>query len=109
MAELWVVHNSLVYAWEFGFTCVQLETDNKVVANILLNQFDALEGCSLVAIIVELLTRNWTIHVRHICLENNMVVDRAGALCRGGPMGIIEMTQVSRLLFDLVQKEANEG
>ncbi|KAK8556281.1 hypothetical protein V6N12_002691 [Hibiscus sabdariffa] len=73
------------------------------------NQYDALEGCSLVAIIVELLTRNWIVQVQHIFRENNMVIDRVVALCRGGPVGVVEMSQVPRSFFDLVQKEASEG
>ncbi|KAL4353949.1 hypothetical protein GQ457_06G023580 [Hibiscus cannabinus] len=55
MAELWTVHDALLYAWNFGYNCSILESDSKEVIEILNGSSVALNGSSLVSAIVELL------------------------------------------------------
>ncbi|KAL4340467.1 hypothetical protein GQ457_08G018660 [Hibiscus cannabinus] len=80
MAELWAVHDALLYAWNFGYNCIILESDSKEVIEILNGSSVALDGSSLVSTIVELLLRNWIVRCCHVFRESNMVADKLASV-----------------------------
>ncbi|KAK8973658.1 hypothetical protein V6N11_044630 [Hibiscus sabdariffa] len=92
-----------------GFRQVQLETDNLDVARILQGSSDALVGCSLVDAILMILARQWTVFVRHITRDQNLVADRVVALCWDPSIGSRDFDLVPDALNDLVRKEVEAG
>ncbi|KAK8510884.1 hypothetical protein V6N13_091305 [Hibiscus sabdariffa] len=90
MAELWAAHGNLE------------------VVRILLKQSDPLAACTLVEAISSLLNRSWSVQVKHIPQERSLVADRADAICRGGPIGMLKLMIDPVDLVVLVNKEAND-
>ncbi|KAK8700428.1 hypothetical protein V6N13_018825 [Hibiscus sabdariffa] len=108
MAELWVVHDSLLYAWCFDYNCVLLESDYKIVIEILQGTSDAFQCCSLISTSEELLSRKWMINYRHVVRECNCVTDRLAVMSRHSSIGVVEWSSAPHSLVNLVFKEAHE-
>ncbi|KAK8521835.1 hypothetical protein V6N12_066417 [Hibiscus sabdariffa] len=70
------------------FWCVELETDNMEVVEILNGTSAALPGNSLVDDLRELLARDWNVVFWHISREQNKVADALAALGCNGPIGV---------------------
>ncbi|KAK8972000.1 hypothetical protein V6N11_041936 [Hibiscus sabdariffa] len=71
-------------------------------------QSDPLAACTLVEAISSLLNRSWSVQVKHIPQERSLVADRADAICRGGPIGMLKLMIDPVDLVVLVNKEAND-
>ncbi|KAK8601238.1 hypothetical protein V6N12_051079 [Hibiscus sabdariffa] len=93
----------------FNWKTVKMETDNLDVARILLGSSDALASCSLVDAILMVLARKWTVSIRHITRDQNLVADRVVTLCRDPSIGYRVFDLVPDGLNDLVRKEAKVG
>ncbi|KAL4281030.1 hypothetical protein GQ457_03G026830 [Hibiscus cannabinus] len=104
LAEVWAVHNLLLHAWNRGFWCVELETDNMEVVEILNSTSAALLENSLVNDLREFLARDWNVVFWHISREQNKVADALAALGRNGPIGVAlyehPPASINRILVD---------
>ncbi|KAL4353002.1 hypothetical protein GQ457_06G021180 [Hibiscus cannabinus] len=99
IAELWAIYDGLVQAWNTGFSSVKLESDCLEATCIITSQSDALTSSALVASIKELLSRAWTIVVRHVPRLSNSVANRLAA--RGRGLGVTQ-SLFYRLSVDMV-------
>ncbi|KAL4296367.1 hypothetical protein GQ457_12G003980 [Hibiscus cannabinus] len=109
MVELWTVHDALLYAWNFGFNCIILESDSKEVIEILNGSSVALDGSSLVSAIVELLLRNWIVRCCHVFRESNMVADKLASVRCSYSLVATEWSTPPPPLVDLVHKEMSNS
>ncbi|KAK9024440.1 hypothetical protein V6N11_004602 [Hibiscus sabdariffa] len=104
MAELWALHDCLLHAWNAGFRCVEMETDNKEVAVIILRSSSRLNNSasSLVLSIHELLQWDWDVKLLHISRDRNVVADRMAALghslTRDGLMFVVPPATVALMV-----------
>ncbi|GMI73003.1 hypothetical protein like AT5G42905 [Hibiscus trionum] len=82
MAELWAAHDALVLAWERGFRYVDVETDNKTSAAILNIEIVILLENDLVQRLRKLVLQDWSLSVKFIHREANMVADKLASLAQ---------------------------
>ncbi|MCI42746.1 ribonuclease H protein [Trifolium medium] len=76
VAELWGVHEGLLYAWRLDFTAVELNIDSIAVVNAIKNgRSSSSIGNSLVKQIWRLLELDWEIKIVHAYRESNKCVD----------------------------------
>ncbi|KAK8993961.1 hypothetical protein V6N11_008172 [Hibiscus sabdariffa] len=94
--------------WIFGFLS-SLESACKNIIEILQGTSNALQDCSLISTIEELLGRNWVIHYRHVVWECNCVANMLAAMSHHSPIGVVEWSSVPQPLVNLVIKDAHEG
>ncbi|KAK8973201.1 hypothetical protein V6N11_037801 [Hibiscus sabdariffa] len=85
IAEFWAIHGSLRLAWDFGFPCLELESDCLEATRIITSASDTLSHSSLVSSIKEMLAHEWRVVLKHVYRENNKVVDRLAG--RGRELG----------------------
>ncbi|KAK9042634.1 hypothetical protein V6N11_017701 [Hibiscus sabdariffa] len=109
MAELWAVHDALLYAWNFGYNCIILESDSKEVIEILNGSSVALDGSSLVSAIVERLLRNWIVRCCHVFRESNMVADKLASVRCSFSLVATKWNTPPPPLVDLVHKEMSNS
>ncbi|KAL4281461.1 hypothetical protein GQ457_03G025620 [Hibiscus cannabinus] len=88
LAEVWSIHNMLLYAWRLGFCRVELETDCVDVERILKGCSVALPCNSLVDVIRELLACVWVVVIRRIPRKMHKVVDALAASIRDEKIGV---------------------
>ncbi|KAL4281120.1 hypothetical protein GQ457_03G014560 [Hibiscus cannabinus] len=69
--ELWVIHDGLIQAWDFGFLRIELESDCLEATRIINSLSDALAGSALVNSIKDLMARNWRVVVHHVSRVSN--------------------------------------
>ncbi|KAK8601009.1 hypothetical protein V6N13_059245 [Hibiscus sabdariffa] len=74
-AELWAIHDGLIFTWSLGITQIQLQSDNLLVVNLLKNLTTALSSFSLIRAVVSLLHRAWLVDISWIPREGNSPTD----------------------------------
>ncbi|KAK8593044.1 hypothetical protein V6N12_045133 [Hibiscus sabdariffa] len=82
LAELWAIRDGLRHAWDLGFRYIELETDNKEVANLCNGLSETLAKSILVEGIHELRQREWQTCISYVCRERNAVADKLASLGR---------------------------
>ncbi|KAK8628309.1 hypothetical protein V6N13_064018 [Hibiscus sabdariffa] len=70
-AELWAIHDGLVFAWSLGISQIQLQSDNLLAVNLLKSQDATSSSFSLVRAIATLLHRAWLVDISWIPREVN--------------------------------------
>ena len=105
-AELWAAHDALDAAWDLGFRHLQLEMDSLTVVRWLGSDLDVRCGCTLLAKVHMLLSRDWRVTVLHVPRSGNLMVDRLATL-GDVSMGVYsDYFDVPEGLRDIVEAEA---
>ncbi|KAL4318563.1 hypothetical protein GQ457_18G005180 [Hibiscus cannabinus] len=86
-AELWAIHDGLVFAWALGINQIHLQSDNLLAVNLLKSQDATSSSFSLVRAIATLLHRAWLVDMSWIPREGNNPADwlakkALGSSCR---------------------------
>ncbi|KAK8533241.1 hypothetical protein V6N12_076517 [Hibiscus sabdariffa] len=89
IAELWVIHDSLLQAWVSGCSRVELESDCLETISIINLLSTALDGSALVSSIKDLIAREWDVVAHHVDWGNNRVADTLASWGRG--LGVAQM------------------
>ncbi|KAL4377217.1 hypothetical protein GQ457_02G031220 [Hibiscus cannabinus] len=74
-AELWAIHDGLVFAWSLGISQIQLQSDNLLAVNLLKSQDATSSSFTLVRAIATLLHRAWLVDISWIPSEVNNPAD----------------------------------
>ncbi|KAK9032604.1 hypothetical protein V6N11_056864 [Hibiscus sabdariffa] len=74
-AELWAIHDGLVFAWSLGINQIQLQSDNLLAVNLLKSQDATSSSFSLVRAIATLLHCAWLVDMSWIPREGNNPAD----------------------------------
>ncbi|KAE8662762.1 hypothetical protein F3Y22_tig00113124pilonHSYRG00003 [Hibiscus syriacus] len=75
-AELWVLHDTLLIAWDMEFRKVETETDCRTIVELLNNSPRERDDSATVTMIQALLLRDWEAKVKYTHREANMVADK---------------------------------
>ncbi|KAL4297736.1 hypothetical protein GQ457_12G008990 [Hibiscus cannabinus] len=86
LAELWAIHDGLLLAWDLGFQLVELESDCLEAVRVISSRSNVLSTSALVGSIASLISREWTVEVRHITRDSNGVADKLAK--RGRVLGM---------------------
>ncbi|KAK9019570.1 hypothetical protein V6N11_054088 [Hibiscus sabdariffa] len=105
IVELLAVRDGLRHAWELGFRYIELETDNKEVANICNGSSKTLARSALVEAIHELRQRKWQTCISHVCREKNEVADKLACLGKQQSLKGVMFVVPPDVVIDLVDDE----
>ncbi|KAL4377614.1 hypothetical protein GQ457_02G023990 [Hibiscus cannabinus] len=109
MAELWAMYDGLRHAWEAGFRNIEFESDNKEVVHICNGTSSTFKDSILVVHIVELLQRDWRIHVKHVSRSCNTVADLLAKLGQQGSMQGCRFATPPAAIASVVAEEQCQG
>ncbi|KAE8662430.1 hypothetical protein F3Y22_tig00113337pilonHSYRG00049 [Hibiscus syriacus] len=96
-AELWALHDTLILAWNMKYRRVKVEIECKLAANILNRQIREMDENVVVALVHEILDREWETRVNHVYRKTNAVAEQLAKMVKGCPMGEVPPSKVAAL------------
>ncbi|KAK8480884.1 hypothetical protein V6N11_061841 [Hibiscus sabdariffa] len=105
-AELWALFIGFQYAWELGFTTLQIQTDCKEVVNMLHALDTDRSAFTLVRAIAKLRQKCWMTDIIWIPRDGNRAVDMLAKSTDTSAHDMLRLLTPPRALISLLQDEA---